>query len=169
MLRPASDADESLLRTLFATERRAQILAAGLEQQVADQLLELQYCAQRQQYQAAFPAADSAVIEIDGVPSGRLLVERRPGEIHVVDIALLPGSRGHGIGAVLLRRLQDEATHAGRRLTLRVARDNAARRLYDRLGFTELVGDDVYLVMVWEARAQGPAPVETRATRGAAA
>jgi ribosomal protein S18 acetylase RimI-like enzyme len=168
-LRPAAAADESLLWTLFATERRAQMTTSGLEKQVAEQLLELQYRAQRRQYQADFPAADSAVIEIGGVPSGRLLVERRPGEIRVVDIALLQGSRGRGVGAVLLRQIQDEAAQAGYRVVLQVARDNAARRLYDRLGFTESAGDDVYLVMVWEARAPGLAPIETQETRGAAA
>jgi ribosomal protein S18 acetylase RimI-like enzyme len=166
-LRPASAADESLLWTLFAVERRAEMLAAGLERQVAEQLLELQFRAQREQYHAAFPAADSSVIEIDGTPSGRLLVERRPGEIGVVDIALLPGSRGRGVGTGLLRSLQDEAACTGSRLALRVARSNAAQHLYARLGFREDSGDEMYVDMVWQAPARDLAPREDSKFRGA--
>jgi ribosomal-protein-alanine N-acetyltransferase len=59
-------------------------------------------------------------------------------EIHINNLAIRPALRGQGIGTQLIRRVFDEAKRLGaRRATLEVRRSNeAARRLYERLGFT---------------------------------
>jgi ribosomal-protein-alanine N-acetyltransferase len=59
-------------------------------------------------------------------------------EIHINNVAMRPALRGRGIGTDLIRRVFDEAKKLGaRRATLEVRRSNeAARRLYERLGFT---------------------------------
>jgi len=167
-LRPVTAADEPLLRTLFCGDRLEALRSAGLGEREAGQLLEFQYRAQAEQYEAAFPGAESSVIEVDGEPLGRLLVARRESEIRVVDIALLAGARGRGIGATVLRGLQDEAACSGRRLVLRVARGNPAQRLYERLGFTESAGEEMYVEMFWQARVRSPASNDIRKTTGAA-
>ncbi len=78
---------------------------------------------------------------------------REPEELRLVDISLLPAHRGSGVGTELLRALQQEATTAGKPLRLSVARDNPARRLYARLGFTPVAGSEVgaepYLALEW--------------------
>jgi len=58
-------------------------------------------------------------------------------EIHINNVAVLPPLRGKGIGSALLRRAIAEAQQLGaRRATLEVRASNeAARRLYERLGF----------------------------------
>lgn len=58
-------------------------------------------------------------------------------EIHINNIALRPAFRGQGMGTALLERVLAEgrARHA-RRATLEVRASNeAARRLYERMGF----------------------------------
>jgi ribosomal-protein-alanine N-acetyltransferase len=58
-------------------------------------------------------------------------------EIHINNVAVRAQFRGHGIGTALLRHVLVEAKQLGaRRATLEVrASNDAARRLYERLGF----------------------------------
>lgn len=58
-------------------------------------------------------------------------------EIHINNVAVLPALRGRGMGTALMRRVFEEARRLGaRRATLEVRASNeAARRLYVRLGF----------------------------------
>jgi [ribosomal protein S18]-alanine N-acetyltransferase len=58
-------------------------------------------------------------------------------EIHINNIAVLPQFRGHGMGTTLMQHVLAEAHRLGaRRATLEVRASNeAALRLYDRLGF----------------------------------
>ena len=58
-------------------------------------------------------------------------------EIHINNVAILPGLRGLGIGTALMMRVFAEAQRLGaRRATLEVRASNeGARRLYERLGF----------------------------------
>jgi ribosomal-protein-alanine N-acetyltransferase len=58
-------------------------------------------------------------------------------EIHINNVAIRPQFRGMGIGTALLTRALGAATALGaRRATLEVrASNDAARRLYERLGF----------------------------------
>jgi [ribosomal protein S18]-alanine N-acetyltransferase len=62
-------------------------------------------------------------------------------ELHINNVAIRPGMRGRGWGAALVAHVLREGARLGaRRATLEVRRSNeAARRLYQRLGF-ELVG-----------------------------
>ena len=107
-----------------------------------------QFDAQDSHYRRHYPDASFQVIEVDGEPAGRLYLDRRDDEMRIIDIALLPRFRGRGIGAALLRELIDEAAAAGRRVSIHVERENRARTLYERLGFT-VVADDggVYVLM----------------------
>ena len=58
-------------------------------------------------------------------------------EIHINNVAIRPHLRGHGIGTALLHHVLAEANRLGaKRATLEVrASNDAARRLYERLGF----------------------------------
>jgi ribosomal-protein-alanine N-acetyltransferase len=61
-------------------------------------------------------------------------------EIHVLNVAVDPCRRGHGLGTALMRQVLDEARR-GRMsaVTLEVRRSNqAGRRLYETLGFVEI-------------------------------
>ena len=133
-LRPTTAGDEPLLRTLFTAARREELLAAGLGGHEIEKLLDMQYRAQHHHYLAAFPGADSAVIESVGEAIGRLLVDRRGSQVRLVDIALLPAARGRGIGLEVLETLQQQTRKTGGSIRLQVARGNPARRLYERLG-----------------------------------
>ncbi len=59
-------------------------------------------------------------------------------ELHINNLAVAPQYRGAGVGTALLGEVVRQGTELGaRRATLEVRRANdAARRLYERLGFT---------------------------------
>jgi len=61
----------------------------------------------------------------------------------VVTIAVRDGARGKGVGESLLRALIAEATRQGLRLSLDVRETNSAIRLYERVGFRRVPGQEV--------------------------
>jgi GNAT superfamily N-acetyltransferase len=79
-------------------------------------------------YQTNYPRAAYQVIERDGIPIGRLYVDRQPDQILIVDIAVLPEYRGAGIGSVLMSEIL---------------------AWYDRLGFRTIENVSVYSLMEW--------------------
>lgn len=76
------------------------------------------------------------VIELEGVPVGRLRLVRPGNGIHVAGIQIHPSHQGRGIGTAVMHSVIKEASEKSLPLTLEVEKDNpAARRLYLRLGF----------------------------------
>ena len=109
--------------------------------------LRMQFAAQSRHFHGSYPQATFSLILLDTVPAGRLYIDRRPDEICILDIALLPEHRGVGIGTAVLQDVLREADGARQRVTLQVARGNPARRLYERLGFVTTSEDEVYLAL----------------------
>jgi ribosomal protein S18 acetylase RimI-like enzyme len=83
-----------------------------------------------------FDAAGGEVIEVDGFGVGELLVQRRPGELFLVRLALLPDWQGRGIGSAVVRMLIERARALETALVLDVFQTNPrAAQLYEALGF----------------------------------
>lgn len=148
-LRPSTPADADFDYRLYASTRAEELARTGWEAEATEAFLRTQYDAQTRSYRANHPGASFDVILVEGRPAGRLYVDRGTEVIHVIAIALLPEHRGGGIGTLLLAELLDEAATRGRRVTLSVERSNPARRLYERLGFRAVRGDEVYLDLEW--------------------
>ncbi|HBF51314.1 MAG TPA: GNAT family N-acetyltransferase [Massilia sp.] len=152
-LRPVRDGDEDFLRRVYASCRAAEIALAGWDAATADAFLRMQFDAQQRHYRLHYPQARHDIVEYGGVATGRLYVAREPGEIRVIDIALLDAWRGQGIGRSLLGGLLREAGTRGQCVTLHVEEDNPARTLYRRLGFIQTGTHGPYLRMAWRAQA----------------
>jgi ribosomal protein S18 acetylase RimI-like enzyme len=60
-----------------------------------------------------------------------------------ISIGVREDARGHGVGADLVRTLIAEATSRGLRLSLNVRETNPALRLYERLGFRRVPGQEI--------------------------
>ncbi|WP_433076808.1 N-acetyltransferase family protein [Dactylosporangium sp. CA-052675] len=134
-VRPATDADDAFLRAVHAASRDEEVARFGWDPGRTAALLAMQFDAQRRHFRSAWPRAVDGVVEAAGEPVGRLYLDRGPAAFTVLDVALLAGARGTGIGTALLRGLQAEAAALGRAIELRVVSGNPARRLYERLGF----------------------------------
>ena len=146
-LHPVEAGDRELLYRVYASTRADELAVVPWDDAQKDAFLRRQFDAQDQWYREQYPRASFEVIVVDGEPAGRLYLNRGDAEIRIVDIALLPEHRGHGIGASLLRDLLAEADAAGRRVTIHVERLNPALRLYERLGFSVAEDKGVYLFL----------------------
>ena len=146
-LRAPSDDDEEFLFRLYASTRQEEVSAWGWSAAQQTAFLRMQFQAQRRGYAAEYPDAEARIILADDEPVGRILVHRTEGDMRLVDIAILPEQRNRGVGTTFLRDLIAESESTGRPLKLQVAKGNRAARLYERLGFSRVSEDQVYLQM----------------------
>lgn len=148
-LRPVTPEDDSFRARVYASSRAEELTVTGWTEEQKAEFCQRQFDAQSAYYSVNYPDASFQVIERDGEPVGRLYVARWEKEIRIVDITLLPESRGAGVGTKLLRDLQEEARTTGKSLTIHVERFNRALGLYRRLGFEQVEDKGVYLLMEW--------------------
>ena len=146
-LRPIAEGDVERLREIYASTRDGELQLTGWPPEQKAAFLRQQFDAQHAWYQTHYRDGDFALLLEHGEVVGRLYVFRQAHDLNIIDIALLPGFRGRGLGTFLLRQLLAEADRAGRTVSLHVEFFNRARSLYDRLGFARIGGDGVYLEM----------------------
>jgi ribosomal protein S18 acetylase RimI-like enzyme len=143
----AAPEDDAFLARLFYEVHAPEFAPLGLPLASLDQLLAMQFRAQRGGYATEFPNACDHILRIGAERVGRILVNETLEEIRLVDIALLTSRRGRGLGERLLRRLCQRAAEAGLPLRLSVRSCNPALRLYERLGFRRLSSDGLNVAM----------------------
>lgn len=152
-LRPITPEDEAFLFEVYAGTRREELGPLPWDEAQKQAFLTFQFNAQHQHYRDTFAAADFHVILDDGAPVGRLYVDRRADEIRILDITLLPGRQGRGIGKALLGALLAEAEAAGKPVRIFVESHLPhARRFFERLGFEETEDHGVSVLMTWRPR-----------------
>lgn len=155
LLRPVEPGDEAFLRELFISVREGELAPLPWTDEQKRSFLDQQFTARQRHYRSQFPGAEDCVVLVDGVPAGRLDLVRRPGEILVIDLALLPAFRGAGIGTGLLMDLLAESERTASTVHLHVEVNNPALRLYERLGFQRAAEAPPYLLMEWSATNEG--------------
>jgi ribosomal protein S18 acetylase RimI-like enzyme len=134
-LREALESDRPLLFQLYASTRQEELARVPWTDAQKQAFLEMQFAAQVRGYAASNPDATHEVICADGLAVGRLYLDRRPDCLHIMDITIAPESRSAGIGSEVLRRLLEEADHAGKSVSIYVESFNPSLRLFERLGF----------------------------------
>lgn len=151
--RPITEADTEFLYEVYASTRKEELAPLDWSDAQKADFLRMQFKAQHVYYQQQFADAAYQVLLWKTQPIGRLYVLRRPDEIRIIDIAILPAWRQQGIGGVILRDLLAEGQAAGLPVRIHVEKQNPALRLYERLGFKPLEDHGVYLFL---ERAPGP-------------
>ena len=154
-LRPENEADLPFLRRLYVSTRWEELAIVTQWSDAEKQaFLESQFAFQRHHYLTYYATTDCAILEQDGVPAGRLYIDRQDQTLLVVDISLLPEWRRRGIGTALLQEVIAEAREVGKTATISVEKFNPAQRLYRRLGFREVAEEGVHWVMECPAAAE---------------
>jgi len=151
--RRITDVDLPFLARVYASTRAEELAPAPLTDAQKAAFLDGQFRAQHAHYQKFYPQADWLVTMRGAEDIGRLYIERWPSQHRIIDIAFLPEHCGKGLGAALLRDLMDEATAAGKAVSIHVEKFNPAMRLYRRLGFVTEEDKGVYDLMRWTAAA----------------
>ena len=159
-LDPVSNSDQDFLYKVFASTRREEVALTGWGAEQQESFLRMQFEAQRKSYLMQLPEAEYWVINYAGAAVGRLIVERTPQEIHIVDIAVLPEFRYQGIGSTLMAEIMREAAQNAKSVRLFVERFNPALRWYERLGFNVITSEPIYLEMIWRPGCSGGRELE---------
>lgn len=149
-LRPEREDDQAFRYRLFCQSRPPEWDTVQLDPQVREELMRHQFEAQTKSYRAQFPTARFDIIELDGQPIGRIVVDRPPDMIHLVDQAIVPACRNKGLGTTIMRTLMDEVR--GRALPLRLmvgSSNDPSLRLYLRLGFVPIATTPMYIELEW--------------------
>lgn len=148
--RNATPADEPFLAGLHAARRQVEMAGVDWPEAQKAQFLLDELKAQEAHYTEHYPGTDRLIVELGTLPVGRLYVQRVPGEIRLLDIALMPRACGCGIGTALLRELLEESRVSGARILVHVEPDNPAKRLFARLGFSLLEQREGFDYMAWD-------------------
>ena len=105
--------------------------------------------AQRRLHARRCRVGESELLLVGEEPVGFLYVARKPEEIVLVSVHVLPGWQSQGIGTTIIERLSAEARRAGVPLGLQVLRVNErARALYERHGFRVTETTDTHHHMI---------------------
>ena len=148
-LRPATAADDDFIFNCYASTREQELAQVPWTAEQKESFVRMQYAAQKNHYAAEAPRASHDVIYVDATPVGRIYLDRREDALHILDITVLPQHRNHGTGALLLRRLLDEAGRAGKPMTIYVENFNPSVRFFERLGFQKDHEKGFHLLMKW--------------------
>lgn len=148
-LRPIDDDDWEFVYQVYASTRHDELMQVPWSDAEKDNFLRFQFHAQKTYYDEHFKDAEFSIIEVDGKASGRLYIDRREDEIRLVDIALLPETRGRGLGGRLMADILAEGEQKGLLVRIHVEHNNPAMRLYKRLGFEKIEEQGVYWLMEW--------------------
>jgi len=159
-LRRETAADRDFLASLYISVRWPELEPSGWPDPVKQNFLCHQFALQTAHYAAHYAGADFWIVTRAEQPIGRLYLHGGAEELRVVDISLLPGSRGGGIGTALLRAVQAEAKAAGKLVSIHVESFNPARALYRRLGFEEIEERAPYWLMHWHPGKTALSPEE---------
>ena len=142
--RQMEESDLPFVAELYASTRREELAQTGWPPEMREAFLRQQHEAQHSHYSLHHSDADWLIIERGGHAIGRLYLREGPERVHVIDISLLPESRGQGIGGAILRDTIDYACGVGKQVSARVEKFNRARDLYERLGFRVIEDEGIY-------------------------
>jgi ribosomal protein S18 acetylase RimI-like enzyme len=149
--RPERDEDLAFLLALYVSTRAEEVAQTGWPEELQRRFLAQQFEAQTRHYAIHYADAERLVLERDGEAIGRLYLDVDGDMLHILDIALLPESRGAGVGAAILSDLLRQAGEKGQTVAIFVEKNNPARSLYARLGFAAIRDEGVYDFMEWRA------------------
>lgn len=125
-LRVATAADRAFCEALARVNMRPYLVCRGL---AWDSL----------KYAHDWPLIESWVIEVDGEPVGVVRFSEEKEALYVRDLQVRESFRCVGLGTWAMAEVKEEARARGLKgLRLKVAPENPAKRLYERLGYVDM-------------------------------
>lgn len=152
-LRDSAPQDEQFLREVYACTREQELAMTPWNDEQREVFLRFQFDAQDAYYRQQYPDAGYQIILKDGEPVGRLYLARRPSEIKILDLTVLPPYRNKGIGSVLLNEILAEANNDGKAVLIWVEQNSPGKELFERLGFLKKEDNGYQDLLEWR-----PAP-----------
>ena len=98
---------------------------------------------QRASFAAEWKREEVRIISVDEKDGGWLQIAELPTEIRLQKFFVSPQYQRAGIGSEVLSNLLATLRSTGKKIVLRVLKNNPARRLYERLGFSVVAEEPV--------------------------
>ncbi|HLJ50890.1 MAG TPA: GNAT family N-acetyltransferase [Bryobacteraceae bacterium] len=146
-LQSVCETDDPFLFELYASTREAELSQVPWTDTQKQAFLQMQFDAQKRGYKSTHPGAEHQLICADGVPVGRLYLDRLADRLHILDITVAPRFRHSGFGSCVLRGILDEANTKNKMVTIYVESFNPSVRLFQRLGFEVASVDGFQLLL----------------------
>jgi GNAT superfamily N-acetyltransferase len=146
-LRPVTAGDEEVLLAIYASTRADELAVTNWSAPERDAFLRMQFAAQRDYYRTQYPQGEHRLILADDQPVGRIYTAENEDEIRILDVTVLPGLRGAGIGTPLINDLLSRAKEVGKPVRIYVETFNRSRRLFERLGFRVIEEDGMNVLL----------------------
>jgi len=99
---------------------------------------------------AADEIQNAKIVEINQIDVGVIKVIPKTKELHLHQMQILPEYQGQGIGSKLVSQVLDRAENEKISVTLLVLKGAAAKRIYDRLGFSVINEYENNYMMRWQ-------------------
>lgn len=107
---------------------------------------------ERRIVERSFEEGEAQLIVAGSEPVGWLHVRITSRSMELWQLFVSPAHRRRGVGTAVLRRLQERATALGLPILLAVLRNNPAKRLYEREGFSQHAEGSHHLFLWWSPR-----------------
>lgn len=145
---PCMPGDEPFLRSLILETIADEFGAGRWPEPLRSQILDLQYSARRQGVGAPGSGVSEEIVIADAEPAGWLVLSSTGDHIRLIEIMIAAANRNRGIGSEILRQVIACGAREGKPVRLSVNVTNTrAERLYSRLGFRRIGGNDVQHLM----------------------
>jgi len=148
-LRPERPEDEAFLFEVYASTRADELALTGWDAPTRAAFLRMQFNAMRRGYAQQFPNAQFSILLRAGQPVGRMVIDRAPEAVCLVDLVLLPEHRGLGFGTRLMQELLAEAGQLRKPIHLHVFKGTRPVQWYQRLGFIKVGETGAYDRLEW--------------------
>jgi ribosomal protein S18 acetylase RimI-like enzyme len=148
--RPVVPGDRDLLLRLYASTRQTEMNMVPWSAEQKNAFIEMQFKAQDMFFREKFADAEFSIILSNGTPAGRLYVVQKTDALHVIDLTVLPSHRELGVGAAVVRRLQDDARAKALPLTIYVDTMSPAIAFFAKRGFTKEREEALNVLMMWK-------------------
>jgi len=142
--RPFTEDDLPFVAELYASTRRWEVALTGWPLETQEAFLAQQHDAQHSHYSLHYADGEWLIVERGGEAIGRLYLHEGAEGLLIVDLSLVASCRGLGLGGAILRDVLGAAHRRGKAVTIHVEKNNPARRLYLRLGFTPVADLGIY-------------------------
>ena len=149
-MRPVTPDDREFLLSVYAASREAELEMLPWDDALKRGFVEHQFGAQSAHYLEKYPLGTHDILLVDGVPCGRLYVDRGESEIAILDIIVLPDFQRRGIGTTVVEGLKAEA--GKRSVRVYIEKFNPSQKLFSELGFKPETtdADAIHILFRWQ-------------------
>jgi RimJ/RimL family protein N-acetyltransferase len=150
-LRPERPGDADFLYGLFRSHTLPDLAPLAADDAGREMLVRMQFLAQTSSYRTQYAHARFDIVEMAGAAVGRLVVDDNEQEACIVDFALLPETRGSGIGTAILASVLARLRTQRRPVRCMVLFNNeASLRMCLRVGFVQTGSVLPFLQLQWQ-------------------